>query len=194
MNSGSLQRIGAYLLDLIIIGLIASLLTFWIPESDKYKEAYETQKEQSDLLMNNEIGTQEYFDTTMRSRYVMEKETVIQTVVGIVIAIGYFGTFAYYKNGQTIGKKLMKIKVVNNEGKEPGHLQLIFRICLLRGIFTTILSTILLFVLSENEYMVIYGISIAQSIFLMVCALMMVIREDKRGLHDMIAKTKVITE
>lgn len=194
MNSGSLQRIGAYLLDLIIIGLVASLLTFWIPESDNYKEAYETQKEQSDLLMNNEIGTQEYFDTTMRSRYVMEKETVIQTVIGIVIAIGYFGTFAYYKNGQTIGKKLLKIKVVNNEGKEPGHLQLIFRICLLRGIFTTILSIILLFVLSENEYMVIYGISIAQSIFLMVCALMMVIREDKRGLHDMIAKTKVITE
>ena len=33
----SYQRIGAYFIDIIVLSLILSLLTFWIPKSEKYR-------------------------------------------------------------------------------------------------------------------------------------------------------------
>ena len=107
MKAYFLQRLISYLIDFFIIIFIVTGITFFIPTSEAYKEAYEESNEITDLYLNGEIGNSEYLSRYGDVSYTIAKETVIVTVIHLVVTIAYFGTYAYYMNGQTIGKKLM---------------------------------------------------------------------------------------
>ena len=120
MEAHTIQRIGAYLLDLIILSLFVSLLTFWIPTSKKYDDAV---KEESTLVeklldKDNDFNYDEFYEESTKARYTIDKESIITNIIQLVVIIGYFGTFAYYNHGQTFGKKLLKIKIVSSDDSE----------------------------------------------------------------------------
>ena len=110
MVAHSFTRMISFLIDTIIVSLLLGLLTFWVPESKAYTEAMESQ---NDLLIEyseNKIDFNTFVDKNIQNQYIVDKESILSTLVFCVISIGYFGTFAYYNNGQTLGKKLLKIK------------------------------------------------------------------------------------
>ena len=189
----TLQRISAYIIDILIITFISLLLTSWIPKSEKYKTA---QKEETNIMSqytNKEINESEYIDKFYENRYIMEKENITETLISIVLMLGYFVAFQYYNKGQTVGKKLMHIKVVNNKGKEASYMQLFGRSLIIHGCFTSLLSVILLLFIKSNQYSYTVGIvQIIQSIITIATIIMVICRKDKRGLHDLICQTKVI--
>lgn len=98
------------------------------------------------------------------------------------------------KTGQTLGKKLMKFKIISTDGKELGYKQLFIRgmigIVLIEG--TLLTSSLLLqeFIVQTFKinhtvfsfYPMIVTLSIMYSFF----------NKDQRMIHDVIAKTKVI--
>ena len=194
MSSSTFSRISAFIIDMMIISVITLVLTFWIPVSDTYEKAYKEQEELVDLVSQNEITNDEYFTKIFKLRYIMEKESVVNTFVTVIVTLGYFSTFAYYKDGQTFGKKLINTKVVNKDGGNVDHLSMLIRTLLFNGVLTSVISSLLLFLLTENDYMIIYSVSIAQIVFNIICFVMVAVRKDKRGLHDIIAGTKVIAK
>ena len=54
----------------------------------------------------------------IKAYYYISKYSISYNIVIIVGILLYFGVFQKYCNGQTIGKKLMKIKVVDNNTNE----------------------------------------------------------------------------
>ncbi|MBU3979658.1 RDD family protein [Patescibacteria group bacterium] len=88
----------------------------------------------------------------------------IALVISIVLSIGYYVVYQE-KQGQTIGKKAMKIKVVTFDGKTP---------------------TMFTFFLRE-----IIGKTIS-AVILCVGYLMVIWDKKKQGLHDKIANTYVV--
>jgi uncharacterized RDD family membrane protein YckC len=51
------------------------------------------------------------------------------------------------------------------------------------------------YIIPKNNYFVgVSLITIIESIFIIITTIMVVYRKDKRGLHDIIGKTKVISE
>ena len=69
------------------------------------------------------------------------------------------------------------------------------RTFIVQGILTTGLSLIGIFVLNKELYMETYFIlNSLMSIFVVVCALMVLYRKDRRGLHDMMAGSLVVKE
>ncbi|MBR1385799.1 MAG: RDD family protein [Bacilli bacterium] len=188
----SYQRIGAYLIDVLILSVILSLLTFWIPQSEKYKKAVEDEEKLIEKYANEEITEDELSEAYFNDRFIIEKETIIISVVSVILSIGYFGTFAYINNGQTLGKKLLGIKVSSSK-KELTNYDFIIRSLLINDGLSSIISIIFLLFITGGMYSyTVFVVETLQSIFVILSALFVVFRKDKLGLHDLICKTEVV--
>lgn len=187
-------RLLAYFIDAFIVLIIASMVSSGF--STRKLENLQTDLEE--LVTNyteGEITMEKYLEQTQELSYEMEKASTATNIVYVVISIGYFIVFQYLNKGQTIGKKLMKIKVVNQDEKEPSIVQMIIRTCITNEILPKILIIICVTFLSKNNFMSIYSlITMIVYIFIIASAIMILYRNDKLGLHDIIAKTKVVKE
>lgn len=193
MKAYFLQRLISYLIDFFIVIVVVSCITFFIPVSNSYDEALKKSNEVSNAYLNGEIDSHEYLVEYGKANYTMAKENMIVTVINLLITVAYFGTYAYYKNGQTIGKKLMHIKVESLDGRNPSHATFIFRALFIYGVIASIISLIILQLIQADMYSyTVLVVETIQSILVFISALMIMFRKDTRGLHDLIFKTKVV--
>lgn len=193
MEAHTFTRIVAFFVDLIILSLILSLLTFWIPTSKSYEEAIENEDTIITSYRKGDITPEEFFNKYFENSYVKDKEKVIISVVSIILSLGYFGTFAYYNDGQTLGKKMLKIKVVDLDNKKASHLSLMLRTLIVNGVLVSILSCIIIMLITKYDYFYTIGLlQVIQTIIMISSLFMVAFRNDKKGIHDLLAKTKVI--
>ena len=96
-------------------------------------------------------------------------------------------------NGQTLGKKIMKLRVVSNNEKKLNFWKYLIRIVILNNIWLSLINIGAVYVVSGVKfYYVTYVISMLSSLIYMLNLIMVMFRKDNRGLHDMVAGTKVI--
>lgn len=197
------KRISAYLMDILLIFIMISLIIeikFINPNYDEYVESYEKYNDVIDDYNNELITEEELVKLNTENYYAISKYSVSYNIVIVVGLILYFVVFQKFTGGQTLGKKLMKIKVVNNNNEKPTLFKLFLR-CLpvyyiyIGGIIPVFINTILIYIISPNNYMSISNI--VSYIFLIISIISFIIlwiRKDKRGLHELISDTKVIYE
>ena len=122
----------------------------------------------------------------------MEKETFISKIIIVVVYIAYYIIYQYKNNGQTLGKKFMKIKVE----KQDGTLQIndmIFRSFIINSVLSSLIYIILLFTTKNMTYLICTEIvSIIFGILILVSGIMCIARKDKKTLQDIITKTHVV--
>lgn len=140
MEAHTIHRIAAYLVDVFILSILLSLLTFWIPVSDKYNESVEKQETLLSDYKSEKIDESQLYKELFSISYTMEKETKVISIISIILTLGYFGTFAYYNNGQTLGKKLLKIKVASSNEKKLKHWQFIGRTLVANSVIESIMK------------------------------------------------------
>lgn len=188
------ERAGAYLIDLFIVGLLFSIVGVGIPQNTSDTDAL--MKELEDKLLNNEITTQEYFQEYSDLIYDMQNSSKLSFGISLALNIAYFVVFQTLFNGQTIGKRILKIKVVDKDSrKDAGIVKIFVRSLFTLSIFSGSMNLILLFVLSKTKYTVFYAvISALELIFTLTTIILILYKKDKRGLHDMMAGTLVIKE
>lgn len=94
--------------------------------------------------------------------------------------------------GQTLGKKMMNIKVVSNKDKNLHFGNYLVRCVILNNIIFLLSTIILVYVTSGKPfYYAVYIISLMESLLYMINIFFIVFKSDNRGIHDMIAGTKV---
>lgn len=195
------KRISAYFIDILFIFLFISLVNeirFINPTFDKYIEAYSTYNEVLEDYMAENINDKEFNKLYSDSYYQICKYGISYNIVIIITILLYFGVFQKYNNGQTLGKKVMKIRVVTNDEENVNLRNSLLRTILMYyvyigGIIPLIINSILVYFLTVNNYMNIT--LVVNYIFLTISILsnvLLSVREDKRGLHDMLSGTKVI--
>ena len=193
MEAHTFQRIISYVIDIIIVILVSTLLTTFIPKSNAYNKAIEKEKAIFEEYKDGNKTSSEYIDEMYEIRYTIEKETISVSLITLVITFAYFSAFTYYMSGQTIGKKLMHIKVVASNGKDASYIQMILRCIIFNGCLTSLISIVMLFFIKSNQYVYTVGlVGIIQSIIEVSSIIMVIYRKDKKGLHDLVAGTKVI--
>ncbi len=193
----SLKRIVAYLLDIVFVTLIATLITnvkVFNPYYERYNENYDKYVELLTKYQNEEIDEEEYQKEFIPLNYELSKDSTIASGVTIALLVAYFGIYQGLAGGQTIGKKMMKIKIVGTKAEKVNAglyilrcvilNNIIFRILLLIGPFITNASTF-------NTYS--YVMEILEGVVECAIFVMIMLRKDGRGLHDYIAGTKVVS-
>ena len=118
----------------------------------------------------------------------------LTSLLNFILLIGAFVIIPYYNKGQTIGKKLLKIKLVKDEGELSVN-DLIIRNIITNGFGYTLIGFAIMFLVSDNVYFITISIlSIIQFLLVLISIFMVLYRHDKKGLQDIICKTSVIEE
>lgn len=189
------KRLFAYIIDIFIVLVIANLITMFIPISEKtqdyYKELQATQKK----MYDKEIDVKEYTDIVLEDNYNISKGTVLISLTSIIIYILYFVVYQVYNNGQTVGKKLMKIKVKSITDEPLSINTMLFRALIIYGIAANIINLILILLLKKELCLSISNtISIIQSLIVIISVFMILFSKQKKGIHDIITKTEVVNK
>jgi len=194
MKAPFFKRLISYIVDIIIVSVIVMLICSALP--NKAKENEDKLQELSTQLMNKEITADKYLTEYKNLIYQNNKDGILELSINLVITIAYFVIFQYMNKGQTIGKKLLKIKVIDNNTKEEISIVKGFlRSLLLLNLLSSALSIVLMRLVSKSVYINTYlTINEIETVFIIVSAILVLYRKDGRGLHDMMANTMVIEE
>lgn len=189
----SLKRIIAFVIDIVIVSLVVSLINLLPldPYKDKYKDAYEKYNEV--VQKSTEDDKNDYKDEIIELNYEVYKYRTYSSMFSATALILYFGVLPLVMNGQTLGKKIMKLRVVSNNEKKLNFWKYLIRIVILNNIWLSLINVGAVYVVSGVKfYYVTYVISMLSSLIYMLNLIMVMFRKDNRGLHDMVAGTKVI--
>ena len=187
------QRVLAFLIDFFILGLISSFIIMFVPVSETASKLYE---EQNKILMSYSEGTvsmEEYVNQLIDLEYDISKQTVIVSIVTIVISILYYVVYPCYNNGQTLGKKLMKIKIKKTDDTDLSMNDLLIRGMINNSILVNIISIILVLFLSKDLYLSTSSLlNVIQYLVLIISLIMIAFTKNAQGLHDKVCKTEVV--
>jgi uncharacterized RDD family membrane protein YckC len=190
------KRVIAYVIDSILIVFILTLfskLPIFNIDTDKYYEVY---NEYIDTVSKAfETGEPITTEIINEYSYTLAKYSMNSTIGKLVLSAFYFIVFQFLNKGQTIGKKLMKIKVVNSKDKNPTFIQILLHAGIGYGIFINIITVLLFFLASKSLYLnVITYVQLLDIGIIFTTIIMLLFRKDKRALHNLIAGTKIVSE
>lgn len=192
MNTNFFTRASAYIIDAIIVLLLLNIITMPIKVDAHNSAKLEDLTKQ---MTSGEITTKEYYEEYADLYYDIQKDGAPINAISIILTIGYFVGFGYLNKGQTIGKKLFGIRVVNKNGQTATLKQIALRSLFIYSLFSAVINIILVFIIGRKSYYMTSTIfTMIDTILILVTVILILFREDKRGLHDIIASTKVIKE
>ena len=195
-NSGKkalfIQRLIAYLIDSAIVVFVASLLATPFIDNNRISDLNDRLYKLVEKYKNNEISNNEYIAEYMNISYDIAKNEGLVTLISIIVGLVVFVVVPLYKDGQTIGKKLLKIKIISGNGELTMN-QLIFRSFIANSILINLISVILIVISSKNSYFYCYGMFVAiQYIITAISVFMIMGSKEGRAIHDLLTNTKVV--
>ena len=215
-----IKRIIAYMIDILLVSFVSTLITSnsyinkdfkqyneVYKEYDVFYEEYEENLEELQDLFENEEITQDEYDTKLEKlntsysdknidyNYKLIKLSIISTIISILVILLYFVVIPYYFSGKTLGKWIMKLRLVSNNNKKLNILNYLIRCLILNSVLINILTIVMVLVLSKGEYLIYNQIVYVINYVIEMAIVFMIIFDKKnRGLHDYIANTKVVWE
>ncbi len=205
------NRITAYLIDLLIVLVLTTLLA----ESsitNPYKENVKSSYEEFKTVYNLEVEKIENKDLNKKDLESMIKSIAkpyrIYTIRSnfasylwyLVILFFYLGFFQYYNNGQSLGKKFYRLKVVDKNDKKASLKQMLVRNIFGGNTFifgnnVVILLSLLTMVFVKNPVLFVYIYTIVTGLGFIMDAIFIILflfKKNARSLDDLIGGTKVI--
>ncbi len=198
------KRISAFIFDMLLITFLTmavSGLSYLNPYKYDYEEATTNyQNSYSELLNDLEnIDVDSMLDKMSLPYMNTLKYGVFTDIYYLVFCFLYFVIFVYFNNGQTLGKKLFKIKVIGKNEKRASLVQLTLRNLiygsnLYMGInLFLIIKVILIFSLNRAIPFYYSMIFLTYSqIIIEIISVGCLFKKKERSLSDLISDTKVI--
>ena len=214
------KRVIAYMIDFLIVSALSTMITSnsyinkdyknYINTYEEYETFYEEYEENEEALeeaLEQEAITEEEYETKLEElnssfddknidyNYKLIKLSIVSTIISILVILLYFVVIQYYFNGQTLGKWIMKLRIVSNSDKKLNILNYLIRSLILNSVLVNILSIIFVLALSKDGYLIYNEISyIITNIIEMSIVFMMFFDKKNRGLHDYLSNTHVVWE
>lgn len=190
-----LKRVIAYMVDILVIAIISSIVSLPFIDNEKYENLSNELMEVTDKYKDKEINAEEFSEDVERFNYEITKVNISQTIAIIIVLILYYVLFNYYNKGQTLGKKLMKLRIVNNDGDKVSINSYIIRMLTASPILSNLSTVVLIFTLSKEKFLIYDDkFSTVFGFVYITCLCFALYRNDGRGLHDLLASTIVVNE
>lgn len=193
----SLKRILAYFIDLCVVFFIALLFTNikqLNPYYEKYNATYDKYTDLVEKVKDEKITEEEYNKQLIPINYDLAKYNVVTNSAMIVLLVLYFGVCQALADGQTIGKRMLKLKVVKNNDEKLGMGWFILRSVILNNTIFRLIALVGVYLVKASVYNdLTYALSVLEGIVQLVIVGMVILRQDGRGLHDFLCKSKVVS-
>lgn len=183
------KRLLAWIIDIMVIVVIIFIVSII------YKPNTKNLQIQNDQLIiryyEKKINFDTYLSNSSKINQKIDQKNIVKNIITFLIITIYFVVIPYIKNGKTLGKNILKIKVKPLKGKLKLH-NLFLRNLINNGLFFYIALITLTLISPENYYFIIISISeVLQILMFLIDIFLIIYRSDQRGLHDLIGKTKV---
>ncbi len=114
-------------------------------------------------------------------------------LVYLVVYFFYFVIFNMITKWITLGKKITGLQIVGLDNKEVTFGKYLLRSLIAYGYFIYLLELIVPYIIPLKYLMnVVMGLSVIMNALQIIVSVSVISNEDNRGLHDILAKTKVI--
>lgn len=195
MRAYFFPRLLSYLIDIFILAMVLGIFSYAIPENKNIDTLTKEYNQLNEDYIGKKIDIDKYMNKSKDIVYELDYARFPEVAINLVLVISYFVVFQFYNKGQTIGKKIMKIRVVSNDNNELNINNYIFRSMIINYILLDILILgILLFFGRDIYYYFGAILKVLESIIFIVTGFMVLYRKDGRGFHDLVANTKVIMD
>ena len=215
-----IKRLVAYIIDIVLVSIVSTVITSssyinkdydkYINTSEEYEAFYEEYTDYIEELqeqLDDEEITKDEYDIKLKEKneiyerksidynYKLIKLSLISTIISILVILLYFVVIQYYFNGQTLGKRIMKLRVISKNDKKLNLFNYFIRSLILNSVLINILNIVFVVILSKNNYLV-YNqiIYVLEYVLEMTIIAMIVLEKNNRGIHDYLANSKVIFE
>ena len=186
------QRLCAFIIDVILVSFGASFLAMPFVDVDSIEKLNTEMNSVTESYINAEIDEKTYLTESSSITYQLARKNGLLTFITIFIELLYFVVYQLYNNGQTLGKKLLKIKVASLD-EELNVNQMIYRSLIINSILYGFINFAFTIFAGQNTYF--YGmlvIEVIQYIFVLISCVMVMFSKSGRGLHDLMSKTRVV--
>ena len=209
MNKYVYRRISAFLIDVFLVTFVSTIfssISYVNPFIENYKVAYdeyrEVYKSESESVLTNPTikNVVDYSNKMSKQIYKIDYSMLFNNIYYLVFSFLYFVLFAYFTNGQTLGKKLFKLKVVRQDGEKVKLSNLMLRTLLsgssiFMGVNIIVVIQLLLLMIPQNQvYFYAILLSSMISYVIEIIGLVLLFSKEHRSLDDIIGSTKVIDE
>ena len=187
------QRFVAFMIDLFLVSALTTLVTTFIPTNGTIDKLYDQQTKIIENYTSQKITMEEYVNQLVDISYDIAKQTGIATLVGIAISLLYYVLYVYKNDGQTIGKKMMKIKIKKKNDDQLTMNDLLFRTMILQGTLVSIIGFCTILFLDKDTCLATNSLlNLVQYSILLVSFFLIAFTKEKQGLHDKLVGTIVV--
>ena len=198
------SRVSAFLIDVLFVIILTTLtanvyqVNPYLYDTDKaYKEYNELY---NDTLENIDVNNPEIPTKLKNAMYKYDKTNTYLYLWYMIFGVLYFVLFQFFNNGQTLGKKLFKLRVVNEKEENPNIIQYIVRFLingstLIMGVHLLILIKVIVLLVGCSGSMYYDIHMILQSVSILIELILLgtlIVNKNNKIFNDFIARTKVI--
>ena len=184
----------AYLIDILIVALISSVILAAFPTNKNYDKYMKEYKQIQEDFTAKKITLEEYMNKSVSVVYDVDYSNCAGMIIQVTVLVLYFIVFQAYNKGQTLGKKLMKIKIISTNGNDLSINQIAIRGLIVNSILANLLIIgALLFSGRDVYYYISLGLQGFEGLLVIITLIMILFRNDGKGLHDVLAKTQVVS-
>lgn len=193
MKASFKKRLVAYIIDFMLFTLVLTMIEYVIPVSSKKRELSDKIVEIEEKLLDGEITNQEYIKEYQTLLPEYDRENMALNICNLVFILGYFIVIPVISDGQTIGKKIMKIKIIKEKDGNLTIRDMIIRNFITTSLLQLMISSTFVYMVSSNLYFIVsLIISLLQIILVITTSFMIIYRKDKNGVQDLLTRTSVV--
>lgn len=189
-----LDRIKAYVIDLLVILIIYTFVNSILPQSDLLKKYKSDERSLKEAYIEQKIDLKDYTEQYEDIYYHISYESKLNNLIYLVSLLVYFVVLPYFFNGQTLGLFLNKLRIERFTDGKIHMYQYLIRNIIIVGLGYTLLNNILIYFIDVSIYYKVLLIISAIQILLLISSWIMVIcKYEKRGLHEIFSNTEMVS-